>query len=109
MSIQDHHGHGEGEHHGPGVRAYLVVFGALAGLTLVSFIANWMARHGTITAHQSFAIILGVAVVKAALVGMFFIHLVADWRRLYFLLVPAFILGCMMMVVLMPDIVLAWR
>jgi hypothetical protein len=32
-----------------------------------------------------------------------------DWRRLYYLLIPAFILGTMMMIVLMPDIVLAWH
>jgi cytochrome c oxidase subunit 4 len=58
---------------------------------------------------QSFALILGVAVVKATLVGMYFMHLKLDWGRLYFLIVPAFILGTMMMIVLMPDIVLGWR
>jgi cytochrome c oxidase subunit 4 len=97
------------ESHGPGVRAYLVIFAALALFTLVSFFANYFARNGTITVHQSFVIILGVAIVKACLVGAYFMHLIADWRKLYYLLVPAFILGTMMMIVLLPDIVLAWH
>ena len=99
------------EHHGPGVRAYLVIFAALAVFTAVSFFANFYTHppHDYLTADESFTIILGVAVVKAALVGAYFMHLVVDWRRLYFLLVPAFILGTMMIFVLLPDIVLAWR
>ena len=105
MTTHDSHG----EHHGPGVKAYLVIFVALSLFTLVSFVANYMARQGSITADQSFAIILGVAIVKATLVGAYFMHLVVDWRRLYYLLIPAFILGTMMMIVLMPDIVLAWH
>jgi cytochrome c oxidase subunit IV len=97
------------EHHGPGVKAYLVIFAALSVFTLVSFLVNYMAREGHITHFQSFVIILGVAVVKACLVGAYFMHLIVDWRRLYYLLIPAFILGTMMMIVFMPDMVLAWR
>jgi len=99
------------EHHGPGVKAYLVIFGALSVFTLISFLANYATHppHDYITAHESFVIILGVAVVKATLVGAYFMHLIVDWRRLYYLLIPAFILGTMMIFVLLPDIVLAWR
>ncbi len=100
---------GHAPHHGPGVKAYLVIFAILALFTLVSFLANLMMRHETITPHESFVIILGVAVVKACLVGAYFMHLIVDWWRLYYLLIPAFILGTMMMIVLLPDIVLAWR
>jgi cytochrome c oxidase subunit 4 len=97
-------------HHGPNVQAYLVVFGALSIFTLVSFLANWMAHPDVhwISRFTSFAIILGVAVVKACLVGIYFMHLKWDWGRLYFLIIPAFILGAMMGMVLLPDIVLAW-
>jgi cytochrome c oxidase subunit 4 len=111
MATHDPHdpGHHEHVHHGPGVQAYIVIFGLLAIFTAVSFIANYMARENTITPHQSFIIIMGVALVKAALVGAYFMHLIVDWRRLYYLLIPAFILGTMMMFVLLPDIVLAWR
>ena len=75
----------------------------------VSFVVNYLAREEKITHFQSFVIILGVAIVKATLVGAYFMHLVVDWRKLYYLLIPAFILGTMMMIVLLPDIVLAWR
>ena len=81
------------------VRIYLSVFIALAVFTLVSFLANYAAAgdHPWITKSVSFLIILGVAVVKAALVGYVFMHLMADSRKLYFMIFPAFILGAMMM------------
>jgi caa(3)-type oxidase subunit IV len=109
--MTDSHTAGHDEHHGPGVRAYLVIFSVLALFTLVSFLANYWTHppHDYITHTQSFVIILGVAVVKACLVAAYFMHLIVDWRRLYYLIIPAFILGTMMMFVLMPDFVLAWR
>jgi cytochrome c oxidase subunit 4 len=97
------------DHHGPNVQAYLVVFGALSVFTVLSFVFNTMARAGTITHTFSFLLILGVAVIKATLVGLYFMHLKLDWGRTYFLIVPAFILATMMVIVLMPDIVLGWR
>ena len=98
------------EHHGPGVKAYLIIFSALALFTLVSFVANYWARQRPgQPGHTSFVIILGVSVVKTCLVGTFFMHLIVDWRKVYYLIIPAFILGTMMMIVLMPDIVLAWH
>jgi caa(3)-type oxidase subunit IV len=98
-------------HGGAHVREYLIVFGALAIFTLVSFVANYAAHpeQGWISPFTSFVIILVVAVVKAVLVAMFFMHLKFDWGRVYFLIVPVLILGTVMMIVLLPDIVLAWR
>ena len=97
--------------HGRMVRMYLTVFVALAVFTLVSFVANYAASEERqwITKGVSFVIILGVAVVKAALVGYVFMHLMLDWRKLYFMIFPAFILGAMLMMVLLPDFVLAWQ
>jgi len=110
MTTHDAPAAGHGEHHGPSVKAYLVVFGALAVFTLVSFAVNYWAREDLKNReHTAFVLILAVAVVKATLVGTYFMHLIVDWRRLYYLLIPAFILGTMMMIVLMPDIVLAWH
>jgi caa(3)-type oxidase subunit IV len=100
--------HGSDAHAGPNVRGYLVVFGALAIFTLVSYLANLAARQGYVTAFQSFAVILIVAVIKAVLVAMYFMHLKWDWGRVFFMIVPVLILGVMMMLVLMPDIVLGW-
>ena len=96
-------------HHGPDVKAYLVVFGALSIFTGLSFLFNTMARAETITHLTSFLLILLVAIVKATLVGMYFMHAKYDWGRIFFMIIPAFILATMMIIVLMPDIVVGWR
>lgn len=95
-----------GEHHGPGFAAYMTVAAALSVCTVASFFFNGLAQNQVITTFVSFALILSVAILKATLVGLIFMHLKWDWKLLYFLLVPAFILGVMMMVVLMPDALL---
>ena len=104
----DHADHGD---HGANVTMYFRVFVALAFFTLASFLANYFAsgEHPWISKGFSFLIILAVAIVKAGLVGWVFMHLAFDWRKLYFMIFPAFILGAMMMMVLLPDIVLAWQ
>ncbi len=97
-------------HHGPpNIQPYLVVFGALSVFTAVSFIVNVLVRSDVFSPVAGFFIILTVAVVKAVLVGMYFMHLKWDWVRVGFMIVPAFILGAMLAFVLMPDIVLAWH
>jgi caa(3)-type oxidase subunit IV len=91
------------------VKAYFSVFIALSVFTLVSFLANEAVRQGWIGATTSFVIILGVAIIKAFLVGLIFMHLNFDWNRVYFIIVPISILGVMMMLVFLPDIVIAWQ
>ena len=98
--------HGAGGHVGPTVNAYLVVFGALAIFTAVSFGVNAVTRDSP---HVGAAIILLVAVVKATLVGMFFMHLKFDWSKLYFLVFPVLILTTMLLIVLLPDFVIDWH
>jgi caa(3)-type oxidase subunit IV len=95
----------EGHHSDSGVTVYLVIFAALAVFTAVSFLVNQLVPSKT----AQFVIILGVAVCKAVLVAMFFMHLKWDWGRLYFMIFPVLILGTMMVIVLLPDIVLAWH
>src|SRR5579884_1942305 len=73
------------------VKAYFTVFIALSIFTLVSFIANEAVRQGWIDLYTSVTIIIAVAVIKAILVGLIFMH------------------GVMMMMVLMPDTVIAWQ
>jgi caa(3)-type oxidase subunit IV len=97
------------EHHGPNVGAYLAVFGALSVFTALSFVFNTMARHDAISHLTSFFLILGVAIIKALLVAAIFMHLKWDFRKLYILIVPALVLGPLLVIVLLPDIVLAWR
>ena len=98
------------EHHeGPGFQAYMVVFVALSLFTAISFGVNYAVREYGLAPHAGFAIILGVAVIKAILVGLYFMHLVVDWGKLYYLIFPTFILAAMFITVLMPDIVLVWH
>ncbi len=101
--------HAVDAHASVGVKLYLVVFTALAIFTAVSFFANYAVQAEVITRTVSFAIILGVAVCKAVLVATFFMHLKYDWFRLYFVIVPVMILAVMMIIVFLPDIVLAWH
>ena len=96
-------GHGD---HGNLFKIYMLVAGVLAVATISSFVFNYLARYGMLTLVLAFLAILTVAIVKAVLVGMYFMHLKWDWKALYFLIIPAFILGAMMMVVFMPDALL---
>jgi caa(3)-type oxidase subunit IV len=98
----------EAEHHGPALKAYMVVFVALSVFTAVSFVVNYAVRKEMLSPHAGFALILLVAVVKAVLVGTYFMHLIVDWAKLYYFIFPTFILGAMFIVVLLPDIVLSW-
>lgn len=102
--------HGEG-HGGGNVTMYMVVFAALCVFTIISFIVNGAVRADppALTKEAGFGLILGVAVCKAILVGMIFMHLKWDWGRLYFMIIPVMILGILLMAVLMPDIVLGWK
>lgn len=96
--------------HGPNVTAYLGVFAALSIFTVMSFIFNGMVRSEppALTREAGFALILGVAVIKAFLVALIFMHLKWDWGRLYFMIIPVMVLGVLLIVVLLPDIVLIW-
>ena len=100
--------HEPAAHAGPDFRLYLIVFAALSVFTLLSFVVNWAEHAFGFSSQTGATIIMGIAIIKATLVAMIFMHLKWDWSRLYFLIIPAFILGAMMMMVLMPDIVLAW-
>jgi cytochrome c oxidase subunit IV len=98
-------------HDWPYFSTYLKVFGALAIFTALSFVFNFAARQEPpwISPHTSFALILGVAIIKAVIVAMFFMHLVLDWGKLYYMIIPALILASLLVIVLLPDIVLAWH
>src|SRR3989442_2696787 len=91
-------------HVGIPVKTYFLIFGALAVCTAISFMVNEGERHHMIGAYAGFAMIFAVAVCKAVLVGMFFMHLKLDWSRLYFVIVPFMILAGMMLVIPLSGI-----
>jgi len=87
------------ESHAP----YLKVFGGLAILTLIEYLYAHVFK-------DYFAIlVLGLlfwAVVKAALVGWFFMHLKFEGKWVYLLLIPAGILAAILVLALVPDVAL---
>lgn len=95
---------GHGEHHGDMEPTYYKVFGALVACTAVSFITvtdAWVNSLGAATGHT---VVMMVAVVKALLVAMFFMHLKYDWNKLYFMFVPTLTIATLLPCVLLPDI-----
>jgi cytochrome c oxidase subunit IV len=98
-------GHDTHAEAGPSFQTYIKVFIALAICTLLSFLFNFLLGQN----HTSMGLIMVVSVIKATLVAMIFMHLKFDWGRLYFIVIPVLVLAVMMMIVLMPDIVLAWH
>ncbi len=101
--------HNPQHHAGINVKMYFVIFGALAVFTAVSFIVNEAVRHDVLSVYAGFVLIMSVAVCKAVLVAMYFMHLKIDWTKLYFVIVPVMLLAVMMIIVLLPDVVLAWH
>jgi len=96
--------HGHEAHHGPTFQVYMIIFVVLSVCTLISFAVNWALGQNLTSA----GIIMVVAVIKATLVGAIFMHLKYDWAKLYFLIMPVFVMATMMVMVLLPDIVFAW-
>ena len=94
------------DHHAGIFKIYMVVATVLAVCTASSFVFNYLVHEKSLSVVMGFVLILGVAVLKAFLVGFYFMHLKWDWRLLYFIILPVFILGVMMVIILMPDCVI---
>ena len=93
------------EHSEPTDKLYLAIAGSLAGLTIISYAADRMGipRAGLIL------VVLSVALVKATLVAMFFMHLKFDWTKVRVMIIPALLLAAVLVLALLPDITLAMR
>jgi cytochrome c oxidase subunit 4 len=85
------------ESHAP----YLKVFAALAVLTAIEyFYAHIFKSHFGV-------LVLGLmfwAVIKASMVGWYFMHLKFEGKWVYYMLVPAGILAIILTTALMPDV-----
>ncbi len=101
--------HSADEHSPALFRTYMVIAVALAIFTAASFVVNGLVHAGTLTATTGFWLILGVAVVKALLVALYFMHLLVDWGKVYFLLVPVLILAALTVIAWLPDMVFDWH
>ncbi len=85
-------GHG-GAHEGSHVGEYVKTGVSLAVLTVVEFGLAYLIQHGTIGMMTGIVLLVGLAFVKAYLVGRFFMHLKYDPRILAFLAVIPVILA----------------
>jgi cytochrome c oxidase subunit IV len=93
----------EKEHQAEAHAPYLRVWAALAVFTLIEYFYAFLFK-------DAFAILLlGLlfwAVIKAGLVGWYFMHLKFEGSWVYILIVPAFILAAILVMACMPDMVL---
>jgi cytochrome c oxidase subunit 4 len=64
------------------IRTYLIVFGALAALTVVTVAISYM--HLATPAAVTLAML--VAITKGSLVALFFMHLISEEKAIYWLL-----------------------
>ena len=80
---------------------YIKVWAALAVFTAIEYLyAHWFKDTFTL-------LVLGLmfwAVIKASLVGWYFMHLKFEGKWVYFMLVPAGILACVFVFALTPDV-----
>lgn len=109
MTEPSHAPAAHGDHDPALFRAYMVIAVLLAVFTAASFVVNGLVHAKTLTPMAGFWIILAVAVVKAVLVALYFMHLLADWGKVYFLIVPVLILAAMTVIALLPDHVFDWH
>ena len=65
------------------VRTYLVVFAALAALTILTVSVSYLDLEPA----AAIAVALVIAAVKASLVAMFFMHLIDERRAIYWILI----------------------
>jgi cytochrome c oxidase subunit IV len=87
------------------LKMYIAVFIALCICTSLSFLINQFVGHGKML---SVVLISCVSIVKAGLVAWVFMHLAADWRRVYGIMMPVCIMAVMMTIILSIDAALVW-
>jgi cytochrome c oxidase subunit 4 len=88
------------EHAAEAHAPYLKVWAALAVLTLVEYVYAFALKE------LFLLLVLGLlfwALIKAGLVGWFFMHLKFEGNWVYILIVPAFVLATVLVMALMPD------
>jgi len=65
------------------VRTYLVVFAALAGLTVLTVAVSYL----DLSTGLAVGVALLIATVKGSLVAMFFMHLIDERKAIYWILI----------------------
>ena len=84
---------------------YWTVFIVLCVCTGISFLFNWLLGQSGLSA----ALISIVAIIKAALVVLIFMHLKTDWKKVAAIMIPVLIMCVMTVIILSIDQALAWH
>jgi len=99
-------GHHAEEHHSH-VGLYLKVFFALLILTVLEYL------YAKVLAEATFLLLVFglvmIAVIKAALVGMYFMHLSFEGRWKYVVLIPTAFLVAVLVLALIPDVAMEFE
>jgi len=95
-------GDGHGQHGSMGV--YMAVFFALLILSSVSFMTYFPFWHENVPVFASRMFMLAIAMVKASLVMLIFMHLKWEAAWKYVLTIPTIFMAIFLMVALVPDI-----
>ena len=90
--------HSEG-HAGAGNRFYLAVWGWLLGLTGVEIFLAYLQLPSV----PMLTLLMGLSIVKAALIMSYFMHLRFERLRLVLTLVPALVIAISLLFVFYPD------
>ena len=90
--------HSEG-HTGAGNRLYLAVWGWLLGLTGVEIFLAYLQLPPV----PMLTLLMGLSIVKAALIMSYFMHLRFERLRLALTLVPALVIAISLLFVFYPD------
>ena len=93
--------HAHGDDHSGHIKTYWRVFWSLAIFTAIEYF------YAHIFKGTFLVLVLGLmtwAIIKAALVGLYFMHLKYEGRWVFAMLVPSGLLGCVLVFALMPDI-----
>lgn len=80
---------------------YIKIFFALLFLTILEYF------YAKIVSHHFFLLVLGLtamALTKAALVALYFMHLKFEGNWVYLMIIPACVLAVMLVLALYPDI-----
>ena len=103
MTARDHNFTPEQERYVESHAPYLKVFGALLVFTVMEYA---YARFLPLPFLYLVLGLMTMAIIKATLVGMYFMHLKFEGRWIYMILVPVGFLAVVVVVGLMPDMVL---
>ena len=98
--MTDHNLTPEQERHVESHAPYFKVFGALLALTILEYVYASFVKPPFLTLIVG---LMAMALIKAAMVAWYFMHLKFEGRWIYLMVIPVLILATILTVALIPD------